>query len=427
MIEERFEFTSGAKRKLGILFIVGIIALTLGIFLQNSGGGHHAEGHELAEAGSHAFHWSQRLLANLWINNVFFTGLAVIGVFFVAIQYAAQAGWSAPVIRIPQAFGYWLPIAFVLMLGVFLISGHSLFHWMDHTSYVEGGENFDEILNHKKAFFFWPLTEHPSFPVFYVVRMVLYFGIWYAFMRIINKFSFQEDLNGGTEYWYKIRKYSAAFLILFGITSSASAWDWVMSVDAHWFSTMFGWYVFASWWVSGLALITLIVITLKSNGYLKIINANHLHDLGKFIFAFSIFWTYVWFSQFLLIYYAHIPEETIYFVQRLKSDQYAPIFFLNLFLNFVFPFLILMTRDAKRHTSILQIVCVLVLVGHWSDFYLMITPGTLKSNGGFGFMEIGLMVMYASAFIYVVLNQLSKAPLVAKNHPMLQESMHHHI
>src|SRR5690606_36373450 len=107
--------------------------------------------------------------------------------------------------------------------------------------------------------------------------------------------------------------------------------------------------------------------------------------------------------------------------------KYAPIFFINLFLDFVFPFLLLMTRDAKRHVAFLQIVCVLVLVGHWSDFYLMITPGTLKANCGFGFMEIGLAVMYASAFLYVILNQMSKVPLVAKNHPMLQESMNHHI
>lgn len=206
-----------------------------------------------------------------------------------------------------------------------------------------------------------------------------------------------------------------------------SAWDWIMSIDTHWFSTMFGWYVFASWWVSGLALITFIVIMLKDKGYLSVVNSNHIHDLGKFVFAFSIFWTYIWFSQFLLIYYAGIPEETIYFVERWKNDHYAPVFFINLIVNFFFPFLVLMTRDAKRHTRILKVVCPAIVFGHWLDFYLMVTPGTLQENGGFGLIEVGLLAMYASAFIYVALSNLAKAPLVARNHPMLKESLHHHI
>merc|ERR1711991_775488 len=123
-----------------------------------------------------------------------------------------------------------------------------------------------------------------------------------------------------------------------------------MSIDTHWFSTMFGWYVFASWWVTGLALITYMLILLRDNGYMKFVNNSVLHDLGKFVFAFSIFWTYIWFSQFLLIYYANIPEETIYFRERLTSDYYSKIFFFNIVINFFFPFLALMTRDAKRKT-----------------------------------------------------------------------------
>ncbi|MDN4165162.1 quinol:cytochrome C oxidoreductase [Cytophagales bacterium LB-30] len=425
MIEERFEFTSAAKKRILTFLVAGIIALVLGIVLASTGG-HHAEA-GAHEGGHGAFHWSTRILANLWINNVYFTGIAIIGLFFVTIQYAAQAGWSAPIIRIPLAFSNWLPYAGVLMLGVFLLSGHKLFHWADHSVYEVGGAHYDAILDGKKAFFFWPLTDHPNIPVFFLARMVAYFVIWIVFFQLIKKYSQQEDINGGDSYWYIIRKYSAMFLVLFAITSSTSAWDWVMSADPHWFSTMFGWYVFASWWVTGLALIALIVVNLKDAGYLKMVNSNHLHDLGKFVFAFSIFWTYIWFSQFLLIYYANIPEETIYFVERLKSDKYAPVFFMNLFLNFVLPFLILMTRDAKRHAMFLKIVCTLVIVGHWFDFYLMFTPGMLKENGGFGFMEVGLFLIYGSAFMYVMLNGLSKMGLVAKNHPMLEESLHHHI
>ncbi len=425
MVEERFEFTSNTKRNLIIFIVVGLVLSVLGIVLMNTGGGHGEAGH--AAEGHHAFHWTKRLFANLWINNIFFVGLSLVGVLFFAIQYAAQAGWSAGIKRIPLSFGAFIPIGFVLMAAVYFIAGHDLFHWTHHSLYDPSSPDFDSIINGKKAYFFWPMDDHPSFPIFFVARMVIFFALWHFLFTRLKALAYEEDLSGGTDHWYKMRKVSAIFIIIFAVTSSISAWDWVMSIDTHWFSTMFGWYVFASWWVSGLALTALIVVLLKDKGLLSVVNANHLHDLGKFVFAFSIFWTYIWFSQFLLIYYANIPEETIYFVERWKNDQYAPVFFMNLILNFFFPFLILMTRDAKRHSRFLKVIAPIILVGHWFDFYLMITPGTLKENGGFGFLELGLMFTYAGIFTYVVLHRLSKAPLFAKNHPMLEESLHHHI
>jgi len=448
MIEEKYEFTSGAKKSLLITIAVGVVFTIIGLLTASPGehgseGGHgndHAtEQHssvtsddiqadilltsaDSEEAGGHhgPAVWLKRLITNLWINNIFFIGLAIIGVFFFTLQYATQAGWSAGVLRIPLAFGNWLPIAAVLMAVVFVIAwfSHSLFHWLDTSLYDPTSENYDSIVAGKS----WYLNK-----TFYIVRFFVFFGGWYFFFKKVSVLAYAEDLSGGLEKWKEIRKWSAIFLVFFAVSSSMSAWDWVMSVDVHWFSTMFGWYVFASWWVSGLALITLIVVLLKDQGYLSVVNQNHLHDLGKFVFAFSIFWTYIWFSQFLLIYYAHIPEETIYFVERWKSDHYAPVFFINLILNFFLPFLLLMTRDSKRHARILKVVCPIILVGHWIDFYLMITPGTLQQDGGFGFMEIGLLAIYAGSFLFVVLSNLAKKPLVAKNHPMLQESLNHHI
>lgn len=417
MAEEKFIFTAGAKKKLSIIAVAGIIILALGIILLMNGshGGDHGE---IASEASHGFHWSKRLFADLWINNVFFTGLAIVGVFFVAIQYVSQAGWSAAFKRVPESFGSWLPIAGVLMLVVFLLGNHDLFHWTHEYLYDKNDERYDAIIAGKQGFLnYW----------FYLGRLVFYFAIWYFFYRLIRKESLAEDLNGGTVHYHKMIKYSAIFLIFFAVTSSTSAWDWIMSIDTHWFSTMFGWYVFASWFVSGLAAITLAVVLLKEAGYLKLVNTSQLHDLGKFIFAFSIFWTYIWFSQFLLIYYANIPEESVYFVERLGSDFYSPIFFLNLLLNFFFPFLVLMTRESKRQNIFLKIVCVVVLVGHWFDFYLMVTPATLQENGGFGFVEIGITMIYLAAFVFTIMLSLSKVPLVAKNHPMLEESIHHHI
>jgi hypothetical protein len=321
---------------------------------------------------------------------------------------------------------HWLPIAGVLMLASWFVVHHDVFHWTSASLYAPLAEGGDEIIQGKAAMWYWPL-EIGSFPLFYVIRIVVFFGLWIMFFMWIKKEMLAEDLDGDIKHWYKARKYSAIFLIIFAVTSSIAAWDWVMSIDPHWFSTMFGWYVFASWWVNGLAVITLIVVVLKQSGYLTIINSNHLHDIGKFVFGFSIFWTYIWFSQFLLIYYANIPEETVYFIERLGASQYKWVFFLNLLLNFLLPFLLLMTRDAKRHMSMLKVVMPIIIVGHWFDFYLMITPGVMQKDGTFGFVEIGMAMIFGVAFLFVTLTNLAKAPLYAKNHPMLQESLHHHI
>ena len=310
------------------------------------------------------------------------------------------------------------------MIGVFYIASHDLFHWTHETLYIEflddGSKNpdYDHIIAGKEPFLN---------TTFYLLRMGSYFAIWFFLFWLIRRESLAEDLDGKVQHWHNMVKYSAIFIVFFAVSSSVATWDWILSIDTHWFSTLIGWYVFASWFVCGLAVITLIVINLKENGYLEFLTPNHLHDMGKFIFAFSIFWTYLWVSQFLLIYYANLPEETIYYYERINSDFYAPFFYVNLLLNFFFPFLALMTRDSKRHTIILKIVCVGVLIGHWLDFYLMVTPGVLKGNGGFGFMELGVTLIYLAAFLFVVLSNLAKVPLIAKNHPMMEESLHHHI
>jgi len=390
---------------------------------QPHGDGHHGEGHHgEGDHGHAAYSKIQRVFTGLWINNVFWLGLAIIGFLFVALQYAAQAGWSAGMKRIPEAFGAYLPLGSVLLVISFFVVNYStewhLFHWLDHSLYDKSSPNYDYILDNKKAYLNMP---------FFLGRMLIFLAIWFLMYRWLRSASVKEDQLGGYKHWWKMRRISAIFIVFFAVSSSAAAWDWIMSLDPHWFSTMFGWYVFASWFVAGLSAITLIIVYLKDYGYLSIVTQNHLHDLGKFIFAFSIFWTYIWFSQFMLIYYANIPEETVYFWERMNSDNYAPFFYVVLLLNFVFPFLVLMTRDSKRHGIFLKIVCVVVLIGHWLDFYLMITPGTLKENGTFGLMEIGLTMVFGAAFIYIVLNSLSKVNLVAKNHPMLEESLHHDI
>jgi hypothetical protein len=420
--EERLIIPKKTSNKFYLMIGLGLVLLVVGIFLMMNASpdAHGAHGAAHGGGGHHAKTWVDRLYANLWLNNIYFTGIALIGLFFTAVQYVAYAGWSIVVKRVLEALAYYLPVGGIIMIVVFLLAKHELFHWTHEGLYVKGGAEYDPIIAGKAGYLNLG---------FYVARMVAYFVLWCFFAWWLRKQSLAEDLNGGLHYYDKSINISAMFLVVFGVTSSMSAWDWVLSIDTHFFSTMFGWYVFASWFISGLAATTLTVIILKQNGYLKNVNANHLHDLGKFTFAFSIFWTYIWFSQFMLIWYANMPEEGGYFIERLSGydNHYTWIFFVNLIVNFAFPFLVLMTRDAKRQMIMLKIVCCVILVGHWLDFYLMIMPGTMRGDSGFGLIEVGTALAFLGLFLTAFSRGLTSASLVPVNHPFLEESIHHHV
>ena len=202
------------------------------------------------------------------------------------------------------------------------------------------------------------------------------------------------------------------------------SWDWIMSVDPHWFSTLFGWYVFASMIVSGITVIALLAIFLKAKGYLEFVNDSHLHDLAKYMFGFSIFWTYLWFSQFMLIWYANIPEEVTYFVTRI--EDYNLPFFGMLIMNFIFPILLLMNSDFKRVPWFIVITGIVLLFGHYIDIFNMIMPATVGDRWFIGIPEIGSILLFAGLFLFIVFTALTKAPLLAKGNPFIKESENFH-
>ena len=169
----------------------------------------------------------------------------------------------------------------------------------------------------------------------------------------------------------------------------------------------------------------LVILYLKKNGYLEYVNDSHIHDVGKWIFATSFLWSYLFFSQYMLYWYADIPEEVVYYMQRI--DQYPVVYWGMFMINFIIPMLILMSRDAKRNPGILIAVCLFIIVGHWGDVYMLVVPGTMGEHGCIGLIEIGLFLTFAGVFTYYILNTLTKAPLMPKNHPYLDESKHHEI
>lgn len=448
-----FEFTSKAKRFSLILMVIGALSIAYS-FLGGGSAAHHDEEHteavQTAEAGqdghaaddhadhheaaagehhgddAHAEHHAHQMAnkpwANLLVNNFFFMAIALAALFFLAVQYAAQVGWSVVILRILEAMASFLWIPVVIMIAIIAVGvthGHHIWHWMAEGIMDPTSPNYDSIIAGKEGYLN---------PMFFIVRSVIYLIGWVWAAKTLRKLSIKMEQNSGEitwNLWRKARNVGAGFLVFFAVTSSTMAWDWIMSIDTHWFSTLFGWYVFAGMFVSSLTVITLIAIYLKNKGFLPELRQDHLHDLGKFMFAFSIFWTYLWFSQFMLIWYSNIPEEVTYYMQRF--GEFKGPFLTMVVLNFVFPVLVLMSRDTKRNRGFVITAGIIIIIGHWLDTFVMIMPGSVGANWSIGLVNLGTFLGYMGLFIWVVFSSLAKASMVNKNHPMWIESEHHHI
>lgn len=363
-----------------------------------------------------------RFWASLLQNSVFFLLVVNAGMFFMCITTLAWGGWQMSFRRVPEAISAAVPvigvISAVILLAIVFGDNHTIYHWTD-TEHVA----HDPILDHKKGF----LNKN-----FFAIVTVLTVALWSLLgwkMRQLSRSIDDEPLATLEErkkYIFKNTVWAALYIVVFSLTVMSSIpWLWLMSIDAHWYSTMYSWYTFASTFVSGIALIALFVVFLKNNGYLEYTNNEHLHDLGKFMFAFSVFWTYLWFSQFMLIWYANIPEETIYFQPR-AHGIYKGIFWLMFIINFIAPLLILMTRDAKRNYGTITFMALLIIFGHWLDFYQMVFPAVSPNKVPNIIYDLGVALGFVGLIMYLVGRALAKAPLLARNHPFVKESLIHH-
>jgi hypothetical protein len=340
---------------------------------------------------------------------------------FYAIQQVSQAGWSPVLFRVMQAITAYLPVGsvifFVLLLvtGMHLFESNHLFAWMVKGITDKGSANYDEIIAGKSGYLNF---------AFWISRAAIFLLGWNLYRYISRKNCLAQDEASDNTFYKKNFKLSAAFLVFFIVSESIMAWDWLMSFDPHWFSTLFGWYVFASFFVSAITTISMVTLYLKSKGYLEHVNSSHIHDLSKFMFGFSVFWTYLWFSQFMLIWYANIPEEVTYFKTRI--DVYTLPFWGAVVMNFVFPLLVLINTDFKRVAPIIVGAGVVILCGHYIDFFNMVMPAAVGDQWFIGVSEISSVLFFLGLFIFVVFTALTKAPLTPKRNPFIEESKHFH-
>ncbi len=389
-MEKNFTFSATLRIIFYVLMVIGVIAIVVG-FMGDT----------------------DRIWANLLLNNFFFLSLAIGASFFIALQYITQSGWSAAFKRIPESMMAYIPYSAVIMLVIVLFGMDSLYSWV-HPE--EGGFDAHElhIIHNKAAFLNVP---------FFIVRLVLYFAVWIFFTKMFRKFSLNEDLEGGLTYFKKSEFYSKVYIFSLALTFSLASFDWIMTIDPTWYSTIFSLKNFIAAFYHGSTVIVVIVLIMHYFGYFDFIKEAHWADFSKYVFILSIVWAYFWFSQYLLIWYANIPEETTYYVKRL-TGPWKINFYLNLTLNWLVPFLILLPNFFARKKFILMIVITLVSFGQYTDLFEQIMPGTV-GDYHIGFVEIGTWLGFAGLYFYIVFRTLSSKPLIPKNHPLLNESLNH--
>jgi hypothetical protein len=345
--------------------------------------------------------WSAVLLAGF-----FLVCIGIAGIFFVAVQYASGARWSIAFRRVPEAMTALLPYGALLLAAVFLAGSH-LYPWRHAGEHLSG---------FKAAWLNWP---------FFLIRAAIFMGLWWLFSRTIIGCSRRQDRTRSPNEARLAVRVSVGFLVVFAITFWLASFDWIMSLEPHWYSTIFGIYQFAGMFVAGLAVLIIVAARLQRGPLRDFVNEEHFHDLGKLLFAFSTFWMYIWFSQYMLMWYSNIPEETEYFLRR-QHRFWQPLFLLNVGLNWVAPFFLLLSRRTKRDPRMLAKVAAIVLAGRWVDLYLAIQPATGAANPLFSLPEAGAIVGSTAFALWVTATAFRRELAAPLGDPGIVESLHYH-
>lgn len=350
----------------------------------------------------------ERIWSNLLIVTFYLVTLALGGALFIALTYVSNAGWNVAFRRIPEAMAVLLAPASVAILIVLAVGrGHYSWH-------SEGDAG---------TFWFKELWMNPTF---WMLRAIVYIALWIIFARAIVAVSRRQDQSHGVGPTLLNRQLSGLFLVVFAVTFSLASCDWLMLLEPMWFSTAWGVYNFAGMTQATLAAMIVLAIVLSDRGPLRgRFTVDHLHDLGKLLLGFSCFWMYIWFSQYMLIWYTNMPEETSYYLVRTRG-AWGPIMVVNILLNWVAPFFILLPKPCKRSKSVMIKVAVIVLIGRWVDLYVMVFPDTPGGMPTFGVWELAGIGLLCGAFAWLFLRSFRRAAPAPTGDPLLDESLHHH-
>ena len=382
-MDKKVQLSGKFKITMIIMIVVGLISVAIGFITEDG----------------------KRAWANLLLNNYYFLSIAIGATFWMAIQYVTQSGWSSAYIRIPMAMSNYVIVSAVLF-AILFFGVHDLYHW-SHADAIAS----DPLLKHKEPYLNVP---------FFAARYVVFFALWIYLTWRIKNLSLKEDTLGGTKMFEKLEFTSKVFIFVFAVSFSLFSIDWLMSLDAHWYSTIYVVKKFIMAFFHGVAMLTAIAIILNKLGYLPMLTKKHLHDFSRYIWALSLIWGYMWLSQYLLIWYANILEETVYYIPR-EMGEYKGLFYTELIMNWAFPFFFLMwNRIAKSANWLLFAVGVLI-IGQWVELYMSIMPNTVESHG-ISYIEIGTFIGSFGLFALIVGISLSKIPVVPQKHPYLIES-----
>jgi hypothetical protein len=351
--------------------------------------------------------------ASYLVSVYYFLSLAIGAAFFLAIQKITQSGWSSAFKRVPEAMAAWIPVCFVFFLLLWF-GRHQIYEWSLET------ENNDLLLQHKSPYLNMP---------FFFIRMIISFIVWIVILNILRRISLKEDTFDPSDEksilgnFHRGEMYSKIFIFILAVTFTFMSFDWIMSIEPHWYSSVFAFKNFIGAFLHGVAIIALIVFILHRQGYFPFLNQYHLHDFARYIFIVSIIWGYLWFAQFMIIWYGNIPEETNYYFYR-WHEGWKVFFWLQMALNWGLPFLILLPVQPSRNMKVITSVIVILIIGHYVDIFVQVMPAI--SNGfRMSWIDAGLFIGFAGLFCLVVATALSKAKIVPENHPYLIESLEH--
>lgn len=352
---------------------------------------------------------------------VYFLSISLGALFFVPIHHLTRAGWSVVVRRVAELLSQNLipmAILFLVILFPVLFGSHTLFEWNDPAKWDTASAEYDQLIAHKSPYLN---------PIFFTIRAIIYFGTWICIARYFFLNSLSQDGNGDKQITLKLQKWSSLAVVLFALTVTFASFDWLMSLDPHWFSTIFGVYFFAGSALSFFAFMTVVIFLLQRDGKMaEIVTKEHYHDLGKYTFGFTLFWGYIAFSQFLLIWYANIPEETGWYLRR-QENGWEVVAIMLIFGHFFIPFFGVMSRHIRRNKYILTGWALFILVMHYVDLYYIVMPqvavGHEHVSPSFGLIDVCCIVGIGGLYISSLIWFATDKPLVPVKDPRLSESL----